>query len=118
PGHLLLGEADFLAAEISERKILDFVRLAMGGPGGIERVDFLNHSSHLSLSLINAAFALLRQTTLALSLACLARAERFVHHPTRHQQADEQRDRLKNRAMCGPSAGGSLRDHGAACRQS
>ena len=37
-GHLLLGEADLLAAELGERQILHLVRLAAGGLRGGERM--------------------------------------------------------------------------------
>ena len=45
-GHLLLGEADFLAAELGERQILHLERLAAGGFRRGERVQLLDHSCH------------------------------------------------------------------------
>ena len=40
-GHLVLGEADFLAAELGEAEILDLVGFAAGLAGRFERVHFL-----------------------------------------------------------------------------
>ena len=45
-GHFLLGEADFLAAELGERQVLHLVRLAAGGAGGVERMQFLGDGRH------------------------------------------------------------------------
>ena len=45
-GHFLLGEADFLAAELGERQVLHLVGLAAGGAGGVERMQFLGNGGH------------------------------------------------------------------------
>ena len=50
-GHLVLGETDFLAAELGEAEILHLVRFAAGLLGRVERVHFLNCCRH-RLSLI------------------------------------------------------------------
>ena len=42
PGHLLLGEADFLAAELGQRQILDLERFAAGGLRRVEGMKLLN----------------------------------------------------------------------------
>ena len=48
-GHFLLGEADFLAAELGLREVLHLERLAAGGLGGVERVHLLDNCCHASL---------------------------------------------------------------------
>ena len=40
PGHLLLGQPDFLAAELGQREVLDLERLTAGLLGRVERVHF------------------------------------------------------------------------------
>ena len=45
-GHLLLGESQFLAAEVGERQVLYLVRLPAGGFRGSERMKSLGCSSH------------------------------------------------------------------------
>ena len=51
PGHLLLGEANFLAPEIGERKISDFVGRPAGGFGGGEWMKLFSYSGHRLCSL-------------------------------------------------------------------
>ena len=45
-GHFLLGEADFLTAELGERQVLHLVGLAAGRAGGVERMQFLGNGGH------------------------------------------------------------------------
>src|SRR5688572_12578812 len=45
-GHLVLGEADLIAAELGEREIFHFVGFASGLLREIERVDFIYCGSH------------------------------------------------------------------------
>ena len=46
-GHLVLGEADFLAPELGERQVLHLVGDTAGLGGGFERVHFLHCGAHL-----------------------------------------------------------------------
>ena len=45
-GHFLLGEADFLAAELGERQVLHFVGSRPAARGGVERMQFLGNGRH------------------------------------------------------------------------
>ena len=49
-GHLLLGEADLLAAELGEREVLHLERFAAGRFRGGERVHLLGDGCHAALS--------------------------------------------------------------------
>ena len=64
-GHLLLGEADLLAAELGQRQVLDLERLAAGLRGGFERVHLL---TAVLISLLIAVRARLTSDQLQTSL--------------------------------------------------
>ena len=63
-GHLLLGEADFLAAELGEREVLDLERLAARFRGRVERVHFTNCSVIVSPMLLLSRCSTPRSPTL------------------------------------------------------
>ena len=51
-GHLLLGEPDFLAAELGERQVFHLVRLAAGRLRRRERVELFGNGRHCCFSSI------------------------------------------------------------------
>ena len=71
-GHLLLGEADFLAAELGERQVLHLVRLAAGRLRGGERMQLLSHSRHLF------SFIATHESSNARQSSCLVRGFRGI----------------------------------------
>jgi hypothetical protein len=52
-GHFVLGEADFVAAELGEAEILDLERFATGFLCEIKRVRFIHCGCHCSLLPLN-----------------------------------------------------------------
>ena len=70
PGHLLLGEPHFLAAELGQRQVRDLERFAAGRLRGLERVHLLGYCCHLSLSFCCDATTVRRCRVFAES-ACL-----------------------------------------------